>query len=1098
MTASISWTPTADGLIAEVVEEGRIPPSDWALLDLRASSGQRVQIGPLLRSLDDGDARELADGRVVLPSEVAVGLSVQDGYHLGLPPRLDWPLVVRVELTVSEPDATAEFHFEGSRGRPLHVRARTGPVFTVDGEAFRFSPSVFRAIRALDAYNDTKGSPPAARILAWGQVTECLPEDVQADSYLTEIRTCEAEAFTLQPFLNERGEADFDPVPGVWVAHPGEDGDLVTSFEARIPDGPIERFQDFLRRSGPRARSSLGGGWYLSIDRDLLPVLGAFREIQRAEPAVRLDFLRNPETVLRQRLPDVPEEFLAKAFASEDYSERVRGTTIWKPPVLPWVRKDPERWLPEERLGIRIGDGFVAINPEDLSDLIEKLETATESGQPAVDYNGTSIPATEEAMNALRQLPGTSKPEREPRKTDPEQSDHRVRMVLEVAENFEVVSYTQDSRPPPRPGVPELSTDELGLLNNPLPHQVKALVWLQAHWREGSMGALLADDMGLGKTFQTLGFMAWIRREMHAGRVPKRPFLVVAPTGLLENWVDEHESHLAGEGLGDLLRAFGPDLKLLRRSQGSESQAGVALLDLQRIRRAGWVLTTYETYRDYQHSFGKVRFGVAALDETQKAKNPASGISQAMKTIQADFVLCITGTPVENRLADLWNILDVARPGDLGSLKEFSSKFESPEVGETPLKLLTEHLTDSHPSIMLRRMKDDHLDGLPPKVNHFPELEMPPLQCRAYTQILEEVKSGQVREQGGMLAILGRIRSTSLHPFVHSGESDEDYIQASARLILTFRILDEVHSEKDKALIFLESREMQGTLAALIQRRYRTTTRPMIINGSVSGPRRQDRVRRFQEAKGFDALILSPKAGGVGLTLTAANNVIHLSRWWNPAVEDQCTDRVHRIGQDRDVHIHHPLAKHPELRDGSFDHVLHRLLKRKRELSRAVLAPSTLSDEDVAELFDGVLSTSSPARGVSSVDTRGIAAMSPLEFERWVLDRFRKAGYFVRETPRSGDAGVDGIAQPPSEIRAPAVFIQVKHTQVESACPPDGVIELATGHERYPTPQPRELVLVTNSPNFTPRATELAQEHGVRLFALDRLGVIEQAFKLPQ
>ena len=602
--------------------------------------------------------------------------------------------------------------------------------------------------------------------------------------------------------------------------------------------------------------------------------------------------------------------------------------------------------------------------------------------------------------------------------------------------------------------------------------------------------------MGLGKTFQTLAFMAWMRREMNASRIPQRPFLVVAPTGLLENWAQEQTAHLSGEGLGELVRAFGPELKSLRRGQGSEHEAGVPLLDLQRIRRAGWVLTTYETFRDYQHSLGKVHFALAALDETQKAKNPASGISQAMKAVHADFVLCITGTPVENRLADLWNILDVARPGDLGSLKEFSKKFEAPAVGQAPLDLLQEHLTDSQPSIMLRRMKGDHLKGLPPKENHFPELEMPPLQSRAYSQILEEAQSSQTGEPGRMLAILGRMRSTSLHPFVQTSESDEEYIQSSARLILTFRELDRVQALGEKVLIFLESREMQGTLASLIQRRYRTAHRPMIINGSVAGPARQERVRRFQKEEGFDALILSPKAGGVGLTLTAANHVIHLSRWWNPAVEDQCTDRVYRIGQGRPVHIHHPLAKHPDLEAGSFDHVLDRLLKRKRELSRAVLAPTTLSKDEVAKLFSDVLGASKGSPAGTTFDEREIAVLSPVQFEKWVLDRFRSAGYTVQETPQSSDAGVDGIARPPSGTSAPTVFIQVKHTQVGAPCPPDGVIELVEGNRRYSAAGPRELVLVTNAPTFAARAKALAEDHGVRLFPLGRLGQIESSYRL--
>jgi len=167
-----------------------------------------------------------------------------------------------------------------------------------------------------------------------------------------------------------------------------------------------------------------------------------------------------------------------------------------------------------------------------------------------------------------------------------------------------------------------------------------------------------------------------------------------------------------------------------------------------------------------------------------------------------------------------------------------------------------------------------------------------------------------------------------------------------------FETLDQVRHDGDKALIFLESLEMQKYLAALIKRRYALADLPMIISGEVSGSKRQERVDRFQSDPNFDAMILSPKAGGVGLTLTRANHVIHLSRWWNPAVEDQCTDRVYRIGQDKPVHVYYLQAVHPTISEHSFDVKLHALLDRKRALSRQLLLPSSFADGDASELYN--------------------------------------------------------------------------------------------------------------------------------------------------
>ena len=175
--------------------------------------------------------------------------------------------------------------------------------------------------------------------------------------------------------------------------------------------------------------------------------------------------------------------------------------------------------------------------------------------------------------------------------------------------------------------------------------------------------------------------------------------------------------------------------------------------------------------------------------------------------------------------------------------------------------------------------------------------------------------------------------------------------EQSARLVSLFDILDELHGKGEKALVFLEDLDMQDLLAMMIQQRYQLERKPLQINGTVPGARRQEAVRKFQSSPlAFDVMILSPRAGGVGLTLTAANHVIHLSRWWNPAVEDQCTDRVFRIGQEREVHVYVPLAKHPEIGESSFDYVLDRLLKRKRELSTKMLIPPVDEHTDLSEM----------------------------------------------------------------------------------------------------------------------------------------------------
>ena len=1103
MTATrFTWEFEKEGLRARLRSDAAIPVDEWISHTLRTESGGIVHPGPLFRALDTGSAEILPDHSLRVEHRWASRLSIQDMRRLQLPARIDWPLVVRLEGLPLDPSAQAEWHFEGPKGRPLLPEGTIGCVAQIDG-AFRLLPgSVFDAVAAISDYNATQGEERSTRLSAWATVAEALPEEAQVGEFLKEIRVCLADAFTIQPFINQDGEVDFDPIPGVWelsedVEGEGQEDEQARHFAARLPEGPARRFRDLFRASGPRTNLPLKGGWYLTLPSTVGQMLEAVKELQDASAAERLSFLRNPEATLRMRVEHELAEAVGEIFASEDFSDRVEGTGIWKPPVLPWIRKEPQKWLPEERLGVRIGDTYVSIDPEDIESLLEKVHDAQTAGRPTVPYKGAEIPATEEAQEALnslrREVQPSSQEEGSSGKGDGSAS---ARVVLLVSENFHDVDYRREGST--RVGKLPCQPSELELNFPPKNYQEKGIGWLQAHWLDGSTGALLADDMGLGKTYQLLAFLRWLRRPEQSSRISRAPFLVVAPTGLLENWVEEHEKHLVGEGLGEVTRAYGRELRDLRDSAGKESEVGVALLDLRRLRESHWVLTTYETLRDYQHSFARVRFTVAALDEVQKAKNPRSGISQAMKTIKADFTVCSTGTPVENRLADLWNILDIARPGELGSLKEFSATFER-ETADDPsaLQLLSSRLTEGTPAVMLRRMKTDHLDGLPVKREHFPQREMPSAQQRAYDQALAWARSrSQAGGKGAMLKTLGELRSISLHPTVQRDESDEEYLASSARLSLAFEALDEIHSKEEKALMFVEAREMQATLAPLIQRRYGLSRRPMIISGAVSGPKRQERVNRFQKEGGFDVLILSPRAGGVGLTLTAANHVIHLSRWWNPAVEDQCTDRVYRIGQEKRVHVHHPIAVHPELGESSFDVLLDRLLRQKRELSGAVLAPSDVSKQELEAFYRDVTALGTHGKSPTEVDWSAIDTVSPEGFEDWVLDQFRRVGYLVSSTPRSGDAGIDGVARPPKGSSAYPVLIQCKHTQVGRPCGEDAVIALVEGADRYERDGPRALAVVTNAPRFSGRAERVAREQGVRLVGRDRLPRIGQLFSL--
>jgi SNF2 family DNA or RNA helicase len=233
---------------------------------------------------------------------------------------------------------------------------------------------------------------------------------------------------------------------------------------------------------------------------------------------------------------------------------------------------------------------------------------------------------------------------------------------------------------------------------------------------------------------------------------------------------------------------------------------------------------------------------------------------------------------------------------------------------------------------------------------------MPPRQLASYRQAMA---LNDLRGPQGTLGLIQSLRQISLHPGLFDGKGFDP--ADSARFTAAIEVLDQVHKLGEKVLIFIESLEIQtaNQLPLLLQRRYGLSAPPLVINGAVGTAERQKRVDAFQSNDGgFDVMLLSPKAGGVGLTLTAANHVIHLSRWWNPAVEDQCSDRAHRLGQTKDVHIYYPMAIDPEHPDNSFDLKLNELMSRKRELSRSLLMPMEFSKED----YDNLISSLSQSR----------------------------------------------------------------------------------------------------------------------------------------
>jgi superfamily II DNA or RNA helicase len=946
------------------------------------------------------DGRLDAEGRSLVEVEVdqvrlrpafVASLDATAASDLRLPAATPLALDLKPVGRIDQDDFRIESRWVEPGGRPVRATATGALLASVGGVRRLPEPlwSLHRIASELAAPVDK-----TERFRALAELRRLWPDDpraaIESDAYLRDLRVHYASSLSLKLRALTPTRTDFDPVlfGGRAVQEAGEEGRMVDEdFDNVLTPASQRLFAEdrFRREAEARPVYVLRDGEYIFIDPALRAPLNAVRKLQDRPESERRAFVLNPRRVLREALgEDSPQSAgLDDLFVeTEQFSARVAGVDVWRAPVLPWLAPASDnRWLPE-RFGLRIGDEYFVLPPENVGPLLDKVQGAVDAGHPTAATEGLlasatpggaapphEIPANEQVIAALGGLkpfvPDPGGPggfSEDP--PAPAQEALKGKLFLVVRENFDEVEFAPFYRqaevePAPQPPV---STPKR--LRTPLkPHQSGGLEWLVRCLSARRPGALLADDMGLGKTLQAIALMAWIQEEAAAGRRPTAPFLIVAPTGLLGTWRDEVVKHVDVPRLGPLVPAFGGDLRALREEGGFASkdiESGKAALRAEAWRDAGIVLTTYETMRDYHFSFARTRFDLVIYDEIQKLKNPASQLTRAAKALNATFTLGMTGTPVENRLQDLWSIMDVIAPGLLGSSRDFEKRY--PPTDSTALAHLKAQLTeprDGLPPYMLRRLKSDELEGLPAKHIHPLQKDMPPAQADAYREIVVRAAASAAAGtvgKGGMLKTLAAMRGVSLHPLdPRQAPSDLDaYAADSARLCETLSVLEAIAGKNEKALIFLEDLAMQERLAGLIEAHFKLPSAPMRINGAVPGPKRQAIVERFQGNRGrFDVMILSPKAGGVGLTLTSANHVIHLSRWWNPAVEDQATDRVFRIGQTRDVHVYLPLAVHPDtaIRDSSFDLRLNSLMDRKRQLTQDLFLPPDLADAELSELF---------------------------------------------------------------------------------------------------------------------------------------------------
>ncbi|BCW87125.1 RNA polymerase-associated protein RapA [Alphaproteobacteria bacterium SO-S41] len=984
MARAVAFTYTRAGDIAVLsLREKRllgtsvIPVAEWSA---EAGATRTNSVALLFAAVEDERAArdgrplvQVAGASMLLHPEFIAALSAKAAGDLGFPPPTSLALMLDTKGLVHERDFVLMTRWMHPGGRPARVDV-SGALLQQDGQWRRIPEPLYSVNIAAAALAMPTAEADRFRTLAdIGAIlgaeggSDPIGAAIESGGYLGSLRIHYASAFSLK--LGAAGPFGFDPVlfGSKSIATAAEGEVLDEEADSLLPPAQQKAFakRAFQHSDSIRPAYALSDGAYVFIDPQLRPALAVVRSYQRRPEADRKRFAANPRRIIREELGgDSADDTIESLFIeTEQFSQRITGVDVWRTPVLPWVERLSNTWLPE-RVGLRLNDEIVPLKPSEVEPLLADVNRAIAEHAPSVSFQSHIVPATLQSRDALETLraaleppalEGDVSPEAETGETPVADLAGRGRLFLTVKENFEDVAYsTADSVE--YADVPLVLP---ALLRTSLkPHQASGVRWLASAKAAGLPGVLLADDMGLGKTLQALVFIANLKQ-----RTPGAPVLIVAPTGLLSNWEEEIERHLAPPYLGPIHRAFGPGLRGYRETGGRDTDTGQSSLNTDSWRSGGVVLTTYETMRDYHFSFARLRFATIIFDEIQKLKNPTSQQTRAAKTLNGAFMIGLTGTPVENQLQDLWSILDTVSPGLLGASKAFAAAYpESDGLALAGLNAFLREPKGRRPPPMLRRMKDDHLEGLPTKSVMRREIVMPEIQADRYRRLVHRAMAGRdtMTPRDGMLEAIQAMRAASLHPFSQqesAGLDDTSFIASSARLAWTIETLDGIAKAGEKALVFLENIDLQHRLAGVLQRRYKLPASPMRISGEVAGAKRQEMVRRFQNAPPeFDVMILSPRAGGVGLTLTAANHVIHLSRWWNPAVEDQSTDRVYRIGQTRPVTVYLPIAVHPDqdLRALSFDAKLDDILTRKRALSRDLLAPVSSEESELAQLFASV------------------------------------------------------------------------------------------------------------------------------------------------
>ncbi len=832
---------------------------------------------------------------------------------------------------------------------------------------------------------------------------------------------------------------------------------------------------------------------------------------------------------------------LDEIYALADYSQRIEGIGVAKPIYVPAFQKSPNEdedkiiWMPKDltptiviRLPGHDGPVLIPLTKEWVTEFDKQVNDAEGDKAPSVTNRSLPTPVeTGEArafvdafksVLAAQETVKTSK-----RAKGPKEKSKRETLLVKL--NFHGVDYLEARKTSlsvqedQQPRLPECLRRTIELKK----HQLFGIAWFQHLVSRAPFdcrGALLADDMGLGKTLQLLCVLARYYEE----KPEAPPSLILAPKSLLDNWSNEVDRFFTPNF---------PEILVLYDGELNKRKQPLGLIDEQlqtrgvtELLRPGWIgnakvlITTYEVLTGYEFSFARQPFAFVICDEAQRIKTPGTQITLSVKKLRADFRVACTGTPVENSLADLWCLFDFVQPGLLGGLEEFGQTYRRPIESNTPeLLAALEKLKAAIAPQTLRRTKADIATELPLKFFAHAkvraealefvarleedmrlEVDMSDHQVALYRGGLKRLQDANEERDGRKRARLSfdafhLMKAVCAEPYCIPGRKflvDERGIDAhlsnSRKMAWLLKTLEDIRAsgKGDKVIVFTELREVQNSLAYFLRQTF--GLKPFIINGDSQG--RQTYIDRFTESDGFNVIILSTLAAGAGLNVTAANHVFHFTRAWNPAKENQATDRAYRIGSMKDVFVYCPVMVTEAFT--TFEVRLDEMLMRKAKLANATLDESAMdgmlngtgaADVGIKDLVGDV--THGEALKERPLTLDDVDRMDGLSFEFFCKLLWEKRGFVSNVTPkRGGDGGIDVVAQRGRE----GALLQCK-TSVNSEIGWDAIKEVVAGAIRYQTRffgTRFSKVAVTNQ-RFTSGAREQAEANRVNLVERDVL-----------